>query len=540
MSDCGEAEEGGPLENQSWAFTDGQLQTKVDKTCMDYDAENGKVKMKPCENKLDQSFYFETLGNNYNTLADVEIGGDANLEEYDSLDTCRLECYSRPGCCGFTLRKNGKCVLKDAATKCAPVTERDGAKSFVKTGDVSNLYATKAGLSPDTERGAKVVSGGALTGKDACTSECYKDKDCCGFVELPDLTCKLFKECDPLEPAFGSTFFEKTSGEEEKTKMSIGIKCEGLSLSETADVPWFACDAGIYKTTEGKMMQCGVADVQNSGDTWTEVPFHEDFPGTPVLVAYTMTQEGGQSIRARVKGIAAGKFEASLELPTSGTGVQDASTGLEKMGWIAIESGKGIVGGKKYFAEEASGVDGESGKVEFPKDYFTAPPKIVAAVASVDGTSTVGVQMTEVSTEKVELRLAADKEDDTPSAEKVGVLALESPSMAGAALSASLVARPKVEMESDFEPPVLGKIIAPASDATLSGPFQDLGYCLTTCKAEEECCGVVTIPSGYCWLKSSHSDCSLAGASTYPGAESYAKKAGEASLLTKGAKQVRK
>merc|ERR1719217_1191706 len=122
-------------------------------------------------------------------------------------------------------------------------------------------------------------------------------------------------------------------------------------------------------------MQCGVADVQNSGGEWTEVLFNEDFPSDPVLIAYTMSRDGGTNIRARVKEVSSSSFKASLEIPGS------------------------------------SGVDAESGKFEFPKDYFTAPPKVLGAVASADGTNTAGVRLVELSTESAEIRIEADADN---------------------------------------------------------------------------------------------------------------------------------
>jgi len=532
MSDCPEE---APMENQSWAWADGKLITKVDNKCFDYDSDKGKVKMKECEDKPDQKFYFENLGIYYNEIPDMEMAPDSTLVEYDNIHTCREECYSRMDCCGFTVKKNGKCALKNSTSKCAPLEERDGANSYSKTGDVSNLYSATAGLQPDIANGAAKLSKGVLTGKEACMAECYKDKSCCGFVELPDGTCQTYKKCDPLEPAFGNSFNEKTTGETEK--MTVSLKCDGLAGPEVADVPWFACESGIYKTTEGKMMQCGAAEVQNTGGEWTEVTFHKDFPGAPVLMAYSMTRDGGSAIRARVKEISASKFSASLEMPGS-SGVDDSSTALEKIGWLAIEAGKGVIGGKKYVAEEVSGVDAESGKFEFPSNHFTAAPKILAGIASADGTSTVGLRLEEISTEAVEIRLESDKDDEVPAPEKVGLFALEAPSMGGSTISASPLSKGPEDnsVKDNFEAVIYGKIIAPSSDATMAGPFKDTKYCLKTCTEEDDCCGVITVPAGLCWLKSKKTgDCSQK--SVYSGAESYKKKeaaSAAASLLAKG------
>jgi len=290
------------------------------------------------------------------------------------------------------------------------------------------------------------------------------------------------------------------------------------------------------------MMQCGVADVQNSGGEWTEVLFNEDFPSDPVLIAYTMSRDGGTNIRARVKEVSSSSFKASLEIPGS-SGVDDASTALEKIGWLAIESGQGVLGGKKYVAEDVSSVDAESGKFEFPKDYFTAPPKVLGAVASADGTNTAGVRLVELSTESAEIRIEADADNaDPPAAEKVALLALESPSMGGVTVSASPLAKGAEEdpvIKEDFEPVVVGKIMAPSSDATMSGPFKDTVYCLNTCAEEEDCCGVITVPAGLCWLKSkSVGNCGPMV--VYTGAESYKKKAPAAALLTKKSKKSKR
>merc|ERR1719502_697527 len=54
---------------------------------------------------------------------------------------------------------------------------------------------------------------------------------------------------------------------------------------------------------------------------------------------------------------------------------------------------------------------------------------------------------------------------------------------------------------------------------------QDKRYCLASCDAQADCCGVVAIPAGstgwMCWLKTKASGCE--GTEAFTGAESYMK-----------------
>jgi len=523
MAECPESEDG-LLENQTWAFSEeGNLQSQVDNKCVDYDSNLGTIKMSACETgKAEQRFYFEDLGIYFNAMTGVELAPDNTTATFENLHECRLECYSRMDCCGFTMLQSGQCSLKGG--KCAPVEERTGAVSYMKTGDVSSLYTSQPGVLPDKEAGAK-GSDGVLAGNDACVAACYKDKKCCGFADLGDGTCKVFTTCEPLKPSFGVTFKAKVSGEEVKTMTTISIATHGLAGAETMAVPWLALDAGVYKSTDGKMLQAGVTTVQNNGDSWVEVNFYTDFPSVPVLIAYSKSEHGQQTVRARTRNIGASKFELALELPASGTTAAEAATALEEVSWFAVEAGKGVLGGRKYFAEEVQSVDAESGKVEFPQSLFSAPPKILGSASSADGSSTVGLRLDSVSTESVEVRLQPDADGAAaPMGEAVAIFAFESPSMGGAPFAASPAGKPDPyadpAIEGAYNAPLVGEIVAPSSENTISGPMNDARLCLQTCIVEEDCHAVVVIPEGMCWLKGMATESSEA----YPGARSYVKK----------------
>jgi len=425
-----------------------------------------------------------------------------------TVDQCKKACREADwGCKSFDYWKNdARCDLSDK-----------------NAADVGGLKTDYEGNPYDH------YSMDNLDASSSCMSACYKDKACCGFADPGDGTCQIFTTCQPLKPSFGVTFKAKVSGTEGESKTTISIKANNLAGAETMDVPWLAIDAGVYKTTEGKMIQAGVAAVQNEGGTWQEVSFYKDFPGVPVLIAYSTSQAGKVVVRARTRNVGASKFELSLELPTSGATAGEAETTLEEVSWFAIESGKGVIGGKKYVAEEVQSVDAESGKLEFPSDFFSAPPKVLAAASSADGSTTVGVRLASVSTESIELRLQPDADDAaSPMGESVSVFALESPSMGGAAFGAIPAGKPEPTadpvIEGIYEAPLVGEIVAPASENTLKGPLDDARLCLHMCMVEEACHAVVAIPDGLCWLKSKAEG---EEREAYPGAQSYVKKAQE-------------
>merc|ERR550537_805613 len=119
------------------------------------------------------------------------------------------------------------------------------------------------------------------------------NKKCCGFQELPDGSCQLFEKCEPLKPNYASTYHRKTAGGEEKKRWQMSVKADGLSGDEVVDVPWLACETGLYKTAEGKLVQCGVAEITNpNGGRFVEVPYWKKFPGTPVVISFAMSRIG--------------------------------------------------------------------------------------------------------------------------------------------------------------------------------------------------------------------------------------------------------
>merc|ERR1711865_744552 len=110
--------------------------------------------------------------------------------------------------------------------------------------------------------------------------------------------------------------------------------------------------------------------------------------------------------------------------------------------------------------------------------------------------------------------------------EDISVFAFESGPAGGSAFNAVPAVRAAAiqqdpELEEGFET-VEGYVTAPGASNNLEGPYEDERFCLKACHRQENCCGVVTIPAGYCWLKKSETKCQIP-CEQYPGAVSYIK-----------------
>merc|ERR1719428_1840037 len=222
--------------------------------------------------------------------------------------------------------------------------------------------------------------------------------------------------------------------------------------------------------------------------------FHEAFEKAPVVIAYTLAASGGGLIQVRQKPADADSFMAGLEHELM------AEDAWELIGWLAIEEGSGYLGAHRY-AAIIQDVDAEETTIEFPKDFFWSPPKVLGSPGSTHGVEEVSMQAEEVEAESMKLHLESKSgEGSPPMSEKVSIFAFESGARDATAYKATPIAQGQVmqedpDLEAEFQV-VDGMITAPGPENDLEGPYQDESLCLRRCMREVSCCGVVTVPSG--------------------------------------------
>merc|ERR1719428_2510969 len=222
--------------------------------------------------------------------------------------------------------------------------------------------------------------------------------------------------------------------------------------------------------------------------------FHEAFEKAPVVIAYTLAASGGGLIQVRQKPADADSFMAGLEHELM------AEDAWELIGWLAIEEGSGYLGAHRY-AAIIQDVDAEETTIEFPKDFFWSPPKVLGSPGSTHGVEEVSMQAEEVEADSMKLHLESKSgEGSPPMSEKVSIFAFESGARDATAYKATPIAQGQVmqedpDLEAEFQV-VDGMITAPGPENDLEGPYQDESLCLRRCMREVSCCGVVTVPSG--------------------------------------------
>jgi len=516
------------------ASTD-QITSNQNSECLQHFVAEGDAVLAACEAAPAFSWYRETRGSFYSTTEGSEMAPEGNLgQPLPRIEDCRRECYAQEDCCGFVVveGQNG-CQMKNATTGCAPISQAVGKTSFMKTMSVTAEYEVRASLTPDRSAGAAVLE--SVSGNiNHCIAECFKAADCCGYTvegAAGHQTCHMFSSCTPVKPAFGTSFHEKADAAQ---SWVLNIASQGVQGQEEIDVPYFVCESGVYEMTNGKKFQCGVAEVRNTGDEWTEVHYHESFAESPVVVTSVMTRDGGVAMRARQRPAETAGFKVSLE-SMGGQTVADLKHAVwEKVAWVAMEKGDTVLGGRKASVVQTDNtVDMSNGEVDFTSSYFVAPPTLIGSAMSTHGTETDGLRVQFASREKVELRLDPDTPKDSLMTEEIGLIAVEAGSMAGTAMRAALVSS-DVDLahapgiEGGFKTPIDGVLISPSSTTNLAGPYADPRFCLKTCIAMGEeagsdagCCGVVVLSDGTCWLKDGKSGCT--GEEAFPGAQSFVK-----------------
>ena len=177
---------------------------------------------------------------------------------------------------------------------------------------------------------------------------------------------------------------------------------DGAHTSET--VAYTVLEAGRHTLSNGTAIEAGVVAAD---EEFVSVPFAEPFGTTPVVLSHAQTRNGPDPIVTRQRGISTTGFAVR---------VQEAETNgphtTERVGYIAIEPGVGVLDGVEYEAGTTSNrTTNDWYRIGFARDYGSAPV-FVAGMQTHDGSDPAGLRCRAVGGTSASVRVEEESSQD--------------------------------------------------------------------------------------------------------------------------------
>lgn len=170
------------------------------------------------------------------------------------------------------------------------------------------------------------------------------------------------------------------------------------------DIGYLAVSAG-RGTLGGLDIEADAVDINH---TWTTVTYSSAFGQAPVVVAQTVTRNGGQAVTTRVRNVTASSFQVRLQEEEA----NDGTHAVETVHWIALEPGNGSAGGVAVRA----GRTGNTVTQAFATIAFGgAVPSTVflADMQTFDGSDTAALRHRNLTTTNVEVKVEEEQSLNT-------------------------------------------------------------------------------------------------------------------------------
>jgi hypothetical protein len=166
------------------------------------------------------------------------------------------------------------------------------------------------------------------------------------------------------------------------------------------DINWIAIESGTHVLPDGRLIEAGYATADSDGE---EVTLAHDFPDTPVVLTTVASDTHADHVDSDPTAITAGGFTLSLEEAERMDGVH----GLEKVGWIAVQSGGD---GSSGTASNAQSVGSGWETVGLGATFET--PIVLAETQTMNEADTGNVIFRNLGSDEIDLRFEEDTSAD--------------------------------------------------------------------------------------------------------------------------------
>ena len=134
------------------------------------------------------------------------------------------------------------------------------------------------------------------------------------------------------------------------------------------------------------------------------------FVDVPVVLSQVQTENVPSFVKTRQQGIASGEFQVALEGEEDDAGDRNS---FETIGYLAIQSGIGSVGGIEFEASTTAAIFNDTGVTLDFSDTFDSIPGLIASITTYNGADHSSLRYDLLTESGVRLYVEEDTTSDT-------------------------------------------------------------------------------------------------------------------------------
>ncbi|NCW17105.1 MAG: hypothetical protein EBW38_18110, partial [Rhodobacteraceae bacterium] len=171
-----------------------------------------------------------------------------------------------------------------------------------------------------------------------------------------------------------------------------------LGHNSVENIHWIAIESGTHALSEGRTIVAGTTD--NVSYSAQNVNFGHEFSSKPIVLTNVASHGSGHLVDSDPKNITTSSFDLQLQSDQKRHGQN--STAVEKVGWIAIETGGSVGSGQSGEAKIVSAVNHTEKDVSF---NTTDDAVIIAETQTLAGPDVANVTINNVTSNSVSVKI---------------------------------------------------------------------------------------------------------------------------------------
>lgn len=175
---------------------------------------------------------------------------------------------------------------------------------------------------------------------------------------------------------------------------------DGSHMEEV--VGCLAVESGVSRFDDGPTVVAGTVEL---GTAWTRVEFDEVFSKPPIVLTGTQTTKAGRPVIVRNRKVSTHGMSVRIQ-----GSERTPAKGRETVGYVAVERGKGTLGGRPYEGRIARDVDHDWHTIEFDGEYDD--PVFLADLRTAEGMDAASLRYRNLDGRSVEVFIEEERSRD--------------------------------------------------------------------------------------------------------------------------------
>lgn len=173
---------------------------------------------------------------------------------------------------------------------------------------------------------------------------------------------------------------------------------------------YLVMEMGTWQLEDSSVLEVGTVDTNLlAPNGWENISYTSDFAEDPLVFSQVQTDNDRDFVRTRQRNASNSGFQLAMEEEEA---YGNSGHGNETVGWLALSAGTGSWGQNSYQAgQTGNSVTHNWHTINF-ENSFAQPPAFLASVATYDGGDSSGLRYSNLSKDRVRLKIEEDTSKD--------------------------------------------------------------------------------------------------------------------------------